>query len=142
MKCREDYRMKKLLQILFFICITSLTLYGAVTLKEADSYKDALKKGIKEHKHVILFAHSPFCPWCRKMEHDTLSNKKVIKLLNDKYIFISIDLSLSMDIEDVPTKFLPRGTPTTYVIDPTNEDTLYTMRGYKSPKSFLFRLGK
>jgi len=134
--------MKKLLQVLLFIGITSVAMYGDTTLKEADSYTAAIKEGLKEHKHVILFAHSPFCPWCRKMEHDTLSNKKVIKLLNDKYIFVSIDLSLSMDIEDVPPKYVPEGTPTTFVIDPNNENTLYTMRGYRSPKSFLFRLQK
>ena len=134
--------MKKLLLSIIFICVSSLTLFGATALKHADSYKDALQQGIKEKKHIILFAHSPFCPWCAKMENDTLSNEKVIKLLNEKYIFLSVDLSLEMDIEDIPSEFLPQGTPVTFVIDPETQNGLFTMRGYKDPKSFIWRLEK
>jgi len=133
-----------MMKLLKYLAVASLFILSlqASTLKHADSYKDALEQGVKENKHVILFAHSPFCPWCRKMEEETLSNEKVIKLLNEKYIFISVDMSLSMDIEDVPPRFLPRGTPTTYVIDPATGEGLFTMRGFKSPKSFLWRLEK
>lgn len=133
--------MAKFLKYLAIASFFILSLQAS-TLKHADSYTDALKQGVKENKHVILFAHSPFCPWCRKMEEETLSNEKVIKLLNEKYIFVSVDMSLNMDIEDVPPRFLPRGTPTTYVIDPTTAEGLFTMRGFKSPKSFLWRLEK
>lgn len=142
MKCRGDYKMKKILGIVFTLCLTTASLFAASTLKHADSYQDALEQGVKENKHVILFAHSPFCPWCRKMEHDTLSNEKVITLLNEKYIFLAVDLSLQMETEDIPSKFLPKGTPVTFVIDPETEDGLFTMRGYKTPKSFIWRLQK
>ena len=76
------------------------------------------------------------------MEADTLSNPDVIKLLNEKYIFVSIDLSTELEIEDVPSRFLPQGTPTTFVIDPKTQKSLFTMRGYKKPKSFIWRLSK
>jgi len=131
-----------LIKKIVLLLSATLFLYGSDDLKVADSYTDAIEDGIALKKHVILFAHSPFCPWCRKMEADTLENKKVIKLLNEKYIFVSIDLSTELETEDVPSKFLPRGTPTTFVIDPTTGDTLFTMRGYKSPKSFIWRLSK
>lgn len=134
--------MKKLFLSLLFVTFSTLTLFGAPTLKHADSYKDALEQGVKEKKHVILFAHSPFCPWCRKMEHDTLENEQVIKLLNEKYIFLAVDLSLTMETEDIPSRFLPQGTPVTFVIDPETEEGLFTMRGYKAPKSFIWRLEK
>ncbi len=127
---------------LILLLSTTLFLYGSTELKHADSYNDAIQKGIKENKHVVLFAHSPFCPWCRKMEADTLSNHEVIKLLNEKYIFVTIDLSTEVEREDVPHKFLPQGTPTTFVIDPTNQENLFTMRGYKTPDSFIWRLSK
>ncbi len=134
--------MKKLFLSIVFICISSLSLFGSPTLKHADSYQEALELGVKEKKHVILFAHSPFCPWCRKMEQDTLSNEGVIKLLNEKYIFLAVDLSLQMETEDIPSRFLPQGTPVTFVIDPETEEGLFTMRGYKSAKSFMWRLEK
>lgn len=129
----------KIFTKLFFIIISSIML-NALDLKHADSYEDAINEGVNQNKRVVLFAHSPFCPWCRKMEEDTLSNKEVIKELNEKFIFISVDLSVNIDIEDVPSKFIPRGTPTTYVINPEDQSLAFSMRGYKSPKSFLFRL--
>ncbi len=127
----------KLLLILF-----SVFTLNAADLIHADSYADALKKGVEQNKPVVLFAHSPFCPWCRKMEADTLSDEEVINFLNKNFIFVTVDLSLSMDIEDVPAKFLPEGTPTTYVIDPKTEELLYSLRGYKSKQSFLGRLSR
>jgi len=132
----------KLFTKLVLLLSTTLFLHASIDLKIADSYTDAIEKGIKQNKHVVLFAHSPFCPWCRKMEADTLENEKVIKLLNEKYIFISIDLSTELEIEDVPSRFLPQGTPITFVIDPTTQEKLFTMRGYKSPDSFTWRLNK
>ena len=103
---------------------------------------DAVKEGIAQNKRVVLFAHTPFCPWCKKMEADTLENQNVIKFLNKNEIFVTIDLSIDMDIEDVPKQFIPRGTPTTYVINPKDQSLLFTMRGYKNAKSFLSRLSR
>ncbi len=130
--------MQKLIKIvLLFLTVISL---NALELKHADSYKDAIEQGIKESKSIVLFAHHPQCPYCRKMEANTLSDKKVIKLLNEKFIFVSVDVSLDMEIEDVPSEFIPAGTPTTYVIDPKTQKKLYSLRGYKSASSFLSRL--
>jgi thioredoxin-related protein len=133
--------MKTIHKLILFFSL-SLFAYGSSELNHADSYTDAIKQGLKQNKHVILFAHSPFCPWCRKMEADTLENEKVIKLLNEKYIFVSIDLSTEVETEDVPKKYLPQGTPITFVIDPETEEKLFTMKGYKKPESFLWRLNK
>jgi thioredoxin-related protein len=91
--------------ILIFIVAITLNASG---LKHADSYEDAIEFGIKEKKYVVLFTHSPFCPWCRKMENETLSNQEVISLLNEKFIFVSVDLSVDVETEDVPKRFLPQ----------------------------------
>jgi len=131
-----------LIKKLVLLLSATLFLYGSADLKHADSYTDAIEQGIKEKKSVVLFAHSPFCPWCRKMEADTLSNQKVIQLLNEKFIFVTIDLSTDIETEDVPKRFLPQGTPTTFVIDPTTQEVQFTMRGYKKAKSFIWRLNR
>jgi thioredoxin-related protein len=133
--------MNFLKKVILFLC-TTLFLFGSTDLKHANSYTDAIEQGKKQNKHVVLFTHSPFCPWCRKMETDTLENPKVIKLLNEKYIFVSIDISTEIETDDVPSEYLPQGTPTTFVIDPSTQNKLFTMRGYKAPKSFLWRLNK
>ena len=124
------------------LILASVFTLNATDLIHANSYADALKQGVEQNKPVVLFAHSPFCPWCRKMEADTLSDEEVIEYLNKNFIFVTVDLSLSMDIEDVPARFLPEGTPTTYVIDPKTEELLYSLRGYKNKQSFLGRLSR
>lgn len=122
--------------VLFFFSVV----LNATELRHADSYQDALVNGKNENKVVVLFAHHPQCPWCRKMKRETLSNTEVIQLLNEKFIFVTVDLSLDIETEDVPMEFLPEGTPVTYIIDPATEEKLYSLRGYKSPESFLKRL--
>jgi len=132
--------MKFFIKLLLLLCF-SLSL-NASELYHADSYEAAIEQGVKKNKRVVLFIHHPQCPYCRKMEADTLSDKTVIEYLNKNFIFVSVDLSLSMQTEEVPERFLPQGTPTTFVIDPKDEKLLFTMRGYKNPKSFLGRLSR
>lgn len=131
----------KLFLKLLFLFITSISLQ-ADQLQHFDSYQEAIAQGVKEDKIVLLFIHHPQCPYCRKMEADTLEDKNVIQYLNKNVIFVTVDLSLEMQTEEVPLRFLPRGTPTTFAIDPKNEELLFSMRGYKSPKSFLGRLSR
>ncbi len=126
--------MKWFVKLLFF-CFT-ITLVGASELKHADSYEYAIAKGLKENKNILMYTHSPYCPWCTKMENETLSNKKVIEFINKNYVYVSIDV----EMDDFPTKFKPNGTPTTFIIDPKTQKKLYSLRGYKSPRSFLGRL--
>lgn len=142
MKCHKDYKMNKFFKVLFFSFILFSFNSNAVELTFNNSYKEAMELAKKENKNVVLFAHSPFCPWCIKMEEDTLSDKNIIKLLNDNFIFLMIDLSVDIQLDDVPDRFLPRGTPTTFVIDPNGEKLLYTLRGYHNAKSFSRSLSK
>ncbi len=132
--------MKQLVKLI--LLLITVTFLNASELKQADSYENAIAQGIKENKIVVLFAHHPQCPYCRKMKSTTLSNKDVIKILNEQFIFITIDLSLDIEVEDVPMRFLPKGTPVTFIIDPKNEEKLYSLRGYKDTKSFLKRLNR
>ena len=140
MRCHKGYKMKIFTKIL--LILLSIVALNGTEIIHANSYADALEKGVEQNKPVMLFAHSPFCPWCRKMEADTLSDNEVIEYINKNFIFVTVDLSLSMDIEDVPARFLPEGTPTTYVIDPKTQELLYSLRGYKNKKSFLGRVSR
>ena len=127
--------MKSIAKVVILLCTITIIL-NASTLKQADSYEHAIEQGIKTDKNILMFMHNPHCPWCTKMEHETLSNLDVIKYINKNYIFVSIDV----DMDDFPSKFRPIGTPTTYVVNPKTEEKVFTMKGYKSAKSLLYRL--
>lgn len=124
---------------IFKALILSLTLSifaNGSQITAEPSYKDAILKGQKENKKVVMFVYSDYCPWCKKMERTTLRNRDVVKYMNEKYIFVEVN----QDRDVFPPRFLPYGVPTTYVIDPNSESKVLTMRGYKSAGSFLSRL--
>ncbi len=137
----KGFRMKKFL--LFFITLSILSSDLLATgLKVATSYKNAIEQGKAQNKHIVFFVKSNHCPWCEKMEEETFSDQRVIYLLNEQYIFFSVNMSYKNEIKNIPAEFIPRGTPTTFIIDPHTQELLYTMRGYKSAQNVLFRLSK
>lgn len=125
--------MKNLL-VLFLLSIFSF----ASSIQHINSYEQGIEKAKKENKQALLFVYSTYCPWCKKMEKTTLQDEEVIKVINEKYIFIAVN----QDKDSFPEKFIPYGVPTTYLIDPIKEEKIFTMKGYKSADSFLDRLGR
>ena len=54
--------------------------------------KPALKAAKEQNKPLFLYFRSDFCGYCRLFESETLSNKSVIKKLNEDFIMVSIDV--------------------------------------------------
>ncbi len=113
--------------------ILLLNLGFGITLKDVESYEEALQIAKKQNKKVLMFMYSDYCPWCEKMKKTTLSDTKVIDYINSKYIFLKMD----KDMGEYPQKLKPRFIPTTYVIDPKTKETVQEIYGYKSPKNFI-----
>ena len=126
--------MKKIFTLLLFFILVNIA--NATDIKYASSYEEAVVQAKEQNKKLMLFMHSDYCPWCKKMKRTTLKNKEVVDDINKNYIFVQLDI----DFDDFPSKFKPNGVPTTYVIDPIKEEKMFTMRGYKSAKSFLNRI--
>jgi thioredoxin-related protein len=101
-----------------------------------EDYNDAVSIAKKENKNIFLFVYSTYCPYCQKMEKTTLSNKKVIEFLNNNYVFTMLNL----EIDDIAKKFKPRFTPTTFIVDPKDEQSIYELYGYKNSKQLLSEL--
>ena len=53
---------------------------------------------VKEPRLAAVFLHVPWCQFCRNMEHTTLRNDEVVKLLNEHYYFISFDGEQEEDV--------------------------------------------
>jgi len=118
-----------------------MVLIGSIyanSINHATSFNDAIKIAKKEDKQVMLFVYSTYCPWCKKMENETLNDREVINHINDRFVFIA----LNKDKEYIPQDFRPYGVPTTYVIDPQNVEKRYTMKGFKQKSSFLNRIDR
>ena len=119
--------MKKI--ILFFIAVFALQ---AAEVHWAEDYKDALAKAKQEHKPIYLFISAAECPWCEKFQKHTLTNKKVIKTLNKRFIA----LHLIRDFDTIPSKFAVRPVPRHYFLTPSGKIT-HEEIGYADADIFL-----
>ncbi len=57
-----------------------------------DEYALALKRSKAENKLVFIDFYATWCSPCKWMEETTLSDKRVVKILNEKYITIKVDI--------------------------------------------------
>lgn len=59
------------------------------------SFHTSIDTGINEAKNlnkpIFLYFRSETCYWCKKFEEEALSDKKVIDILNNDFVLVSID---------------------------------------------------
>ena len=83
--------MKK--SFLFFLIFSSAFIFSQkkdITLKNY-TFEEAYALQEKEKKPLLIFFHTDWCKYCFTMKKNTFSDKEIIKLLNDKFYFISFD---------------------------------------------------
>ena len=59
----------------------------------------AFQKAKKEHKPIFLSIGYSSCHWCHVMEHESFTNKKTAKILNEHFISIKVDREERPDID-------------------------------------------
>jgi len=114
--------------ILFFIFFSPL---WGIELNSTNDYNKALKQAQKENKKIYLLITSKYCMWSKKFKRSVLRNRRVIKKLNKKYIFVS----LVKEKDFIPDRFNKKNVPIHYFL--SNEGKIiYTYLGYWSYKDF------
>jgi thioredoxin-related protein len=122
-----NIKMKKALFIGLLFVSTSLfaVMDGLIKVKD---YPSGLQQAKEQSKNIILFVYSDFCPYCDKMKSKTLSNKSVIRRINDKDIFIMEN----QNSPTLPAKFKKGFVPMTYIISYEDGEILQELAGYQS----------
>ncbi|QDF29101.1 thioredoxin family protein [Halarcobacter anaerophilus] len=90
-----------------------------VKTKDFDE-KKILQKAQKEGKHIIVFATSQTCYFCKKMKKEVLSLKDVQKKIDNDYIFLEVDV----DFVSLPfglKKYFKGMTPTFFILTTSGE---------------------
>jgi thioredoxin-related protein len=82
--------------ILFIVNILVSQLSSAQIKTVAFQQLDSLQK--IEKKPVMVFLHTSWCKYCGSMKNTTLKNGEVVKALNEKYYFVSLDIEEKTDI--------------------------------------------
>ena len=100
------------------------------------NYIKALKKAKDEKKNLMFVVVDKGCPWCTKLEENTLSNKVVnIEIKKDNIASI-----MQRNQDDFPKGYDAEFIPYIYFINPINEEIIYESIGYKAPEDFLAEL--
>ncbi len=116
----------------FFSGLNGVSLDFATTMKYQTNYDEAIKKAKKEKKPIMLVLSSSTCPWCRKMENQTLKNETINKQVQENFI----PLALDKDTDIYPKEFLPQYVPTILFINPNTGEYFDQSIGFKSVAKF------
>ncbi|MDB2405510.1 thioredoxin family protein [Arcobacteraceae bacterium] len=131
--------------ILLFTIFFSFNLYGGSEklvekFNYAISYEEALKKAEKSNKPILMVVGQEGCPWCRKFEIKTLTNKTIHKKVQENFIPLSV--LRYKDKDKFPKKFQTKGVPTVLFIEPKQQNVFYKSFGYKSKAEYKIELNK
>jgi len=97
-------------------------------------YKAALAKAKKAGKPLLLLMTTSYCPWCRKLENRILSLTDINKVIQEKYI----PVTLNLDKDSYPEQFgKTRFTPIIYIVNSNTEKIDHQFAGYSSRNEFL-----
>ncbi len=97
--------------------------------------EEALEQARKENKLVFVDFWTTWCGWCKKLDHDTYTDPKVIAALNEHYVCLSVDAESKIGAP-LARKYSVNGYPTLLFL---TTDGLVRERvgGYKPPEKFL-----
>ena len=80
-----------------------------------DWSKDAFLKAGREKKPILLDLSAVWCHWCHRMDKDTYDNKEIIKIINERFVPIRVDIDKRPDIRE---RYHFGGFPTTALLTP------------------------
>jgi len=127
--------MRKFTMIILLLMGTLLSAEGfASELGYETSYARALALAKKSGKDVMLVVVTDYCPWCRKMERQTLSNSKIDARVKKNYIPVVIDRN--HDKGNYPKIYETPRIPTVFFINADNSSHYWESIGFKSKKEF------
>lgn len=97
------------------------------------SYQEAHLKAIQSNKPMMILFVTTSCPWCQKLENQTLKKDPIAKLIQTHFIPVFLD----KETDDFPKALMPMVVPTIVFLDPKEEKKFDEIIGYKPSDEFL-----
>jgi len=94
------------------------------------------KQAQQEHKLILIYGKISWCHWCQKMDNSTFTDPRVVKLINNHFIPVKVDIEKDMDtggrynIKEIPSLIVLNG----------HEKEVKRFYGYSSPQTVLRKL--
>lgn len=90
----------------------------------------------KSQRLVLLYAKADWCHWCQNMKATTLQDKNLIKLINEKYIPVKVDVDTDTNLVK---KFAISALPTIIILD-DKQNIVRRFTGYVSASEMINNL--
>lgn len=120
---------KKLIFLLAFCCTFSF----AFSNEYGVDFKNALEKAKATNKPMMILFVTTTCPWCKKLENQTLSKEYINSFIQKNFIPLVLDKE-----KDTFPKYLdPQVVPTIHFVNPKDEQSFDQIVGYKPHKEFF-----
>ena len=108
-------------------------------VSDMNAFEAAQQKAQKAGKALVVYFYSNTCSVCKKMKATTLKDRRVRKILNEKFVAVRVNITNHSDEKSMAIKrrFKVFGTPTMLFFGSHGEllkdETVY---GYVSPEEF------
>lgn len=116
-------------KILIILVFSFLSLFG-------NNFELAVQKASGTNKLILVELVMEFCPYCERMEKAVLSKADIKKILQEKYVFIKLDINN----DEIPYNLTSRLTPTFYFLSNDGEKVLEEVKGLTKKSNFKFFL--
>ena len=125
--------------ILTFLTVVSMTCANDVNLDQL------VEDAKKANKHILVYLHTPGCPYCDKMQEFTLEDDTVNENIQKDLIFVDINVKDAGNVafdgfNDSKLKFAKKIGYNVYpscLFFDQNGDLVYDEVGYKEEDNFL-----
>jgi len=127
-----------LIILLVFVALASWAVYDFLRptgdkVNWVYDYENARDQSRSEGKPLLIYFHTGWCSWCRKLERETYSNDEVASLLNDNFICLKINAE---EHPNLMTSYRIPGYPTVLFVSPEGEE-MGRIMGYNPPDIFM-----
>lgn len=119
--------MRKFILALVMVCATSSLFAIDLELRRAS------EKALKEKKLLLFTVESENCSYCKQMDADVFSVKRVMKKIEKQYVRIKAVAGR----EALPNFLNVRYFPTNFILNPKTFDIIDEYAGYIHPKDFV-----
>ncbi len=108
--------------------------YEALIKDLVHNYDKAIELAKQKNKYVLALVSTTGCPFCERTKRYVLTNEKVLEIINSHYVFVNFERP---EVKTYPNFLYSEFCPTFHIINPQNNDIIYQVMGYKTPKAVI-----
>ena len=117
--------------------IFSINLFAG-TIEQYFTMESAQLEAKKMGKDILVFFHGKNCPHCKKMMGETFKDEEVIRYINSRFVFLSVNEDRGEKVKKLSKEYYPE----VFIIEPETDNVVFSGIGFSTPKEFLKALNK